>query len=151
MISPWFVHFSLVARVEITRPIQRITYAKSKSYATARREDPNFVPPTSTYARPEAAQIGKLTVSSVDKRQRDDDTTDDRPDAKREKSQGDDSDDEEMEIDEDEENVEHPKPLGMQDRQRVFHDLPVLFPKQLCPRLYNSRLRVYSARIYHRK
>jgi len=90
----------------------RISYAKSKSYATSRREDPNFVPPTSSHARPETAQIGKLTVSSVDKRQRDDDTPDDRPNAKREKSQGDGSDEEEMEIDEDEETVQHAKPLA---------------------------------------
>ncbi|KAG9317525.1 hypothetical protein JVU11DRAFT_1731 [Chiua virens] len=90
----------------------RINYAKSKSYATSRREDPNFVPPTSANARPEAAQIGKITVSSVDKRQRDEDTTDDHPSAKREKSQEDGSDEEEMEIDEDEENVQHAKPLA---------------------------------------
>lgn len=96
-----------------TRPIQHINYAKSKSYATSRREDPNFVPPTSAYSRPEAAQIGKITVSLVDKRQRDDDTTDDHPNAKREKSQGSDSDEEEMEIDEDEENEQHVKPLGV--------------------------------------
>lgn len=106
-------HSSVIHPAEITRPIQRINYAKSKSYATSRREDPNFVPPSSAHARPEATQIGKVTVSSADKRQRDDDTTDARPNAKREKSQGDGSDEEEMEIDEDEENVQHPKPLGM--------------------------------------
>jgi len=89
----------------------RITYAKSKSYATSRREDPKFVPPTSVHARPEVSQIGKLTVSSADKRQRDDDTTDDHPTAKREKPQEDGSD-EEMEIDEDEENVQNVKPLA---------------------------------------
>lgn len=151
MISLWSVASLCDRHAEITRLIQRINYAKSKSYATSRREDPNFVPPTSTHARPEAAQIGKLTVSSVDKRQRDDDTTDDRPSAKREKSQEDGSDEEEMEIDEDEENVQHPKPLGMQDHQQVQHDSPVPFPKHLCLRLYNSRLRVCCARIYPRK
>lgn len=56
----------------------------------------------------------------MDKRQRDEDTTDDHPNAKREKSQGDGSDEEEMEIDEDEENVQHAKPLGMQDSQEVI-------------------------------
>jgi len=89
----------------------RINYAKSKSYATCRREDPNFVPPTSVHSRPEAAQIGKITVSSADKRQRDDDATDDHPSAKRERSQGAGSDEEEMEIDEDDENVQQ-KPLA---------------------------------------
>ncbi|KAG6337353.1 hypothetical protein ID866_1726 [Astraeus odoratus] len=80
----------------------RINYAKSKSYATSRREDPNFVPRTSVHARPEIAQIGKVTVSSADKRQRTEDSTDGQPQAKREKSE-EDSDGEEMEIDEDEE------------------------------------------------
>ncbi|KAH0839995.1 hypothetical protein J3R83DRAFT_955 [Lanmaoa asiatica] len=89
----------------------RINYAKSKSYATSRREDSNFIPPTSVHAQSEAIQRGKITVS-VDKRQRDDDTTDDHPSAKREKSQGAGSDEEEMEIDEDEENVQHVKPLA---------------------------------------
>ena len=112
------MHTFVIARAEITRPLQRINYAKSKSYATSRREDPNFLPPTSSHAQSEATQIGKL--SSIDKRQRDDDTTDDRPNAKRERSQGDGSDEEEMEIDEDEENVQHAKPLGMQDRQEVI-------------------------------
>ncbi|KIK98736.1 hypothetical protein PAXRUDRAFT_823518 [Paxillus rubicundulus Ve08.2h10] len=90
----------------------RITYAKAKSYATSRREDPNFVPPTSVHARPELAQIGKITVSSADKRQRDDGIAEGQPQPKREKSQDDDSDGEEMEIDEDEENAQHNKPLA---------------------------------------
>ncbi|KIJ69997.1 hypothetical protein HYDPIDRAFT_171919 [Hydnomerulius pinastri MD-312] len=93
----------------------RINYAKSKSYATSRRENPEFVPPTSQHARPEVAQIGKITVSSADKRQRDDDTADGQPQPKREKSQEDDSDGEEMEIDEDEENAQQQqqnKPLA---------------------------------------
>lgn len=78
----------------------RISYAKTKSYATARREDPDFVPPTSVHARPEVSKIAKVTVSSVDKRQRTEDSTPDQPQPKREKSQ-DDSEGEEMEIDED--------------------------------------------------
>lgn len=128
MISPWSVTFLCnPPALRSTRPIQRINYAKSKSYAISRREDPNFVPPTAAHARPEAAQIGKITVSSADKRQRDDDTTDDHPNAKREKSQEDGSDEEEMEIDEDEENIQHVKPLGMQVRQEVDHNSPFLF------------------------
>ncbi|PFH46173.1 hypothetical protein AMATHDRAFT_8142 [Amanita thiersii Skay4041] len=71
----------------------RITYAKSKSYATLRREDPNFVPPT-------AANPSSL-VSQSTKRQRDeqDKIGGDKP-SKREKN--DEEDEEEMEIDEDE-------------------------------------------------
>ena len=152
MISLWSVAILSSPALKLTRPVQRINYAKSKSHAISRREDPNFVPPTSTHARPEAAQIGKITVSSVDKRQRDDDTTDDHPDAKREKSQGDGSDEEEMEIDEEDENVQHVKPLGMECRQRVHHgSFLFLFPKRLCRRLYNSRPHVCYARIYPRK
>ncbi|ESK97622.1 spliceosomal protein [Moniliophthora roreri MCA 2997] len=71
----------------------RIDYAKTKSYATSRREDPNFVPPSSTTASSLLAQNG---VASG-KRQREDDTGE-GPQAKKEKS---DSDDEEMEIDDD--------------------------------------------------
>ncbi|KAJ7904462.1 hypothetical protein B0H14DRAFT_2662967 [Mycena olivaceomarginata] len=58
----------------------RIAYAKSKSYATSRKEDPSFVPPTSANA---SALIRK---------------------AKRDKG---DDDDEEMEIDDDEENPQN--------------------------------------------
>ncbi|KAH7908495.1 hypothetical protein BJ138DRAFT_1174154 [Hygrophoropsis aurantiaca] len=80
----------------------RINYAKSKSYATSRREDPNFVPPTSIHARQNAPPTGKITISTIDKRQRDEDTADGQPQPKRERSEEEDSD-EEMEIDDDEE------------------------------------------------
>ncbi|KIM68585.1 hypothetical protein SCLCIDRAFT_1208779 [Scleroderma citrinum Foug A] len=85
----------------------RISYAKTKSYATSRREDPEFVPPTSVHARPDVARIGKFTVSSLDKRQRTEDSADGQPQAKRDKSQDDSDDGEEMEIDEDEEKEQH--------------------------------------------
>ncbi|EGO01960.1 hypothetical protein SERLA73DRAFT_177630 [Serpula lacrymans var. lacrymans S7.3] len=81
----------------------RITYAKSKSYATSRREDPNFVPPTSVHARSNLLQIGKSTISSADKRQRDEEDVDGERKSKRERSEEESEDDEEMEIDEDEE------------------------------------------------
>ncbi|EEB95550.1 hypothetical protein MPER_05461 [Moniliophthora perniciosa FA553] len=71
----------------------RIDYAKTKSYATSRREDANFVPPNSVNASAFLAQNG---VASG-KRQREDDAGE-GPQAKKEKS---DSDDEEMEIDDD--------------------------------------------------
>lgn len=87
--------------------VQRISYAKTKSYATSRREDPEFVPPTSVHARPDVARIGKFTVSSLDKRQRTEDSADGQPQAKRDKSQDDSDDGEEMEIDEDEEKEQH--------------------------------------------
>ncbi|GLB33752.1 putative RNA recognition motif containing protein [Lyophyllum shimeji] len=68
-----------------------IDYAKTKSYATLRREDPMFVPPT--------AANGRVLVSQV-KRQREDETADGERIAKREKAE---EDEEEMEIDEEEE------------------------------------------------
>lgn len=67
----------------------RITYAKTKSYATLSREDPNFVPPN-VNASNAAAQSAK--------RSREEDKGDERQ-AKREKS--DESSDEEMEIEDD--------------------------------------------------
>ncbi|KAG1770071.1 hypothetical protein EDD22DRAFT_117588 [Suillus occidentalis] len=89
----------------------RITYAKSKSYATSRREDPNFVAPTSVHANQDLAMLSKVTVSTADKRRRDEDMADGQPKSKREKSE-DDSDGEEMEIDEDEEPAPQLKPLA---------------------------------------
>jgi U2 small nuclear ribonucleoprotein B'' len=68
--------------------MQHIHYAKSKSYATHRVEDPTFVPPST-------ANASSLST----KRQRDGDVVGDRP-KKREKADG---SDEEMEIDEDDE------------------------------------------------
>lgn len=82
--------------------VQHIDYAKSKSYATLRREDPLFVPPNSVHAHSGAIQNGRITISS-DKRQRDDDTEDGERQSKREKA--DEDDEEEMEIDEDEESA----------------------------------------------
>ncbi|KAF9452501.1 RNA-binding domain-containing protein [Macrolepiota fuliginosa MF-IS2] len=67
----------------------RIDYARSKSYATLRREDPNFVPPSSAHANPLLQQNGK--------RPRDSDAAHAERAAKREKS---DDSDEEMEIEE---------------------------------------------------
>jgi len=67
-----------------------IAYAKSKSYATLSREDPNFVPPNATNAS---------SVLQNGKRAREEDKSDERQ-AKREKA--DEDSDEEMEIEDDE-------------------------------------------------
>ncbi|KDQ64277.1 hypothetical protein JAAARDRAFT_116361 [Jaapia argillacea MUCL 33604] len=69
----------------------RIVYAKTKSYATLRKEDPNFVPPTT----PGASQV------VIEKRVRDENMAIDERASKREKP--DDDDGEEMEIEDDEE------------------------------------------------
>lgn len=68
-----------------------IDYARSKSYATLRKEDPMFVPPT-------AANASAL-VSQNAKRLREDENADGERIAKREKAE---EDEEEMEIDEEE-------------------------------------------------
>ncbi|KAJ6515945.1 hypothetical protein C8R45DRAFT_958173 [Mycena sanguinolenta] len=77
----------------------RITYAKSKSYATSRREDSSFVPPTSANASALILQKGRADK----KRQREEEAVDGERKAKRDKG---DDDDEEMEID-DEEETQH--------------------------------------------
>ncbi|KAG5639009.1 hypothetical protein H0H81_007917 [Sphagnurus paluster] len=76
------------------RPPKHIDYAKSKSYATLRREDPLFVPPNAANA--------SAIVSQNAKRQREDEGADER-NAKREKA---DSDEEEMEIDDDDDTAQ---------------------------------------------
>lgn len=85
------------------RSPQRIDYAKSKSYATLRKEDPNFVPPTSVHANAlaQAQQNGK--------RPHDGDYADAEPSAKREKA---DESDEEMEIEDDDDSAPQSKPLS---------------------------------------
>ena len=85
------------------RTLQHIEYAKTKSHATLRREDPDFVPPTSVHAK--NAPRGQANGSAGEKRPRDDRANDDDArDVKRERTAGsDDDDDEEMEIEDDEE------------------------------------------------
>lgn len=70
----------------------RIDYAKTKSHATLRREDPNFVPPSSVHAN------SLLFNQTNGKRPRDSDVADGERTTKREKS---DDSDEEMEIEDD--------------------------------------------------
>jgi RNA recognition motif-containing protein len=83
-----------------------IDYAKSKSYATLKRDDPNFVPPNSANASQRLLQNERITISS-DKRQRDDeDEDDDEEERQSKREKGDDDDGEEMEIDEDEESAQ---------------------------------------------
>ncbi|KAH9948354.1 RNA-binding domain-containing protein [Amylocystis lapponica] len=77
-----------------------IEYAKTKSYATLQREDPNFVPPTSVHAKNAQAQSAKV-ANGVEKRQRDDRMDEDERQSKREKT-NEDEDGEEMEIEDDE-------------------------------------------------
>ncbi|CCM04060.1 uncharacterized protein FIBRA_06219 [Fibroporia radiculosa] len=74
----------------------RVEYAKTKSYATLQREDPNFVPPMSVHTKNANAQ-----AASSEKRQRDDRMDEDERALKRERAADDDDDDEEMEIEDD--------------------------------------------------
>ncbi|KAF5393782.1 hypothetical protein D9757_000070 [Collybiopsis confluens] len=73
----------------------RIDYAKTKSYATSRKDDPNFVPPGAANA---SALVKNGTLGNDKKRQRDDTDEADRQ-SKRDRAESDD----EMEIDDDEE------------------------------------------------
>ncbi|KAJ7638764.1 hypothetical protein FB45DRAFT_903746 [Roridomyces roridus] len=78
-----------------------IDYAKTKSYATSRKEDPSFVPPTSANASALLVQKGRADK----KRQREEEeTAEGERKAKRDKG---DDDDEEMEIDDEEDKNEH--------------------------------------------
>ncbi|KZP32879.1 RNA-binding domain-containing protein [Athelia psychrophila] len=77
-----------------------IDYAKSKSWATLKREDPAFVAPNSAHATQAAQHAGRITISS-DKRPRDEEMADGERQTKQQKA--DDDDDEEMEIDDEEE------------------------------------------------
>ena len=70
-----------------------------------KREDPNFVPPTSVHARDTISRLGALDAKRPREDRMDDD--DDR-EAKREKN--DDDDGEEMEIEDDEDAGPKPSP-----------------------------------------
>ncbi|TFK55481.1 RNA-binding domain-containing protein [Heliocybe sulcata] len=94
----------------------RIHYAKSKSYATLRREDPSFVPPS-------AAVVHNPGVA--EKRARDEDMNLDERASKKEKA--DDDDGEEMEIDDDEE--------GAQSKQGVPPAASLPSARLLCTNL----------------
>ncbi|KAI0082467.1 RNA-binding domain-containing protein [Panus rudis PR-1116 ss-1] len=79
-----------------------IQYAKTRSYATLKREDPNFVPPTSFHARETMSRLGPGAIGVSEKRPRDDTMDVDERANKKEKAD-DDDDGEEMEIEDDEE------------------------------------------------
>lgn len=81
--------------------LQHIEYAKLKSYATMKREDPNFLPPTSLHAQNTATRLGNGVLGAGDKRSRDQ-MDEDEHDAKKERTD-DDDEGEEMEIDDEEE------------------------------------------------
>jgi U2 small nuclear ribonucleoprotein B'' len=77
---------------------QRISYAKTKSWATLKRENPNFIPPNFANAPKQPP-----APNGTDKRGREAEAVDNERAKKREKASHDDDDAEEMEIDEDEE------------------------------------------------
>ncbi|THG98207.1 hypothetical protein EW026_g3944 [Hermanssonia centrifuga] len=79
-----------------------IEYAKTKSYATMKKEDPNFVPPTSLHAKDTIARLGNGVIGGSEKRPREDRMDEDERESKREKTEEED-DGEEMEIEDDEE------------------------------------------------
>ncbi|KAI0796837.1 RNA-binding domain-containing protein [Abortiporus biennis] len=85
--------------------VDHIEYAKTKSYATLKKEDPNFVVPTSIHVQDTIQRLGGAL--SNEKRQRDVDRMDeDERGSKREKT--DDDEGEEMEIEDDEDSGAKP-------------------------------------------
>lgn len=82
--------------------LQHIEYAKTKSYATLKRDDPDFIPPTSVHAQNTAARLGGELFSNGQKRDRDDAMDEDQRKSKREKTD-EESDEEEMEIEDEDE------------------------------------------------
>jgi len=100
----------------------RISYAKTKSHATSKREDPNFVPPNVAHAGPLSEFNSKFAsgVSLSEKRPREDDGATGR-EAKREKQQ---DSDEEMELeDDDDETAPAPKDTVPPATQQVSAQL----------------------------
>ncbi|KAL5507989.1 hypothetical protein ACEPAH_5607 [Sanghuangporus vaninii] len=91
-----------------------IHYAKTKSYAIRRREDPDFIPPNPVSAQSRLPN-GTLTSNGLEKRNREEDEEDYRQ-SKREKSSGD-EDGEEMELEEDEE-TQQPAPAVPQVQEQ---------------------------------
>jgi hypothetical protein len=67
-----------------------------------KKEDPNYVPPTSVHAQQTVARLGNLAISGTEKRGRDDKMDEDAREPKRERID-DDSDAEEMEIEDEDE------------------------------------------------
>lgn len=94
--------------------IQHIDYARTKSWATLRKEDPTFIPPTS-------ANASQLATRNGEKRQRDEDMSDGEPQAKREKA---DDDEEEMEIDDEEEQASANSKPGLSYHLALMRHLP---------------------------
>ncbi|KAA1466759.1 RNA-binding domain-containing protein [Dentipellis sp. KUC8613] len=85
----------------------RIQYAKTKSFATSRREDPFFVPPTSAFGRA-AAELSQAGANGQQKRGREDEEAADGAARGQKREKAEDSDDEEMEIDDDDEGESKP-------------------------------------------
>lgn len=77
---------------------QHIEYAKTKSYATLQKEDPNFVHPSLSKKSPPASAVNGV---SAEKRAREDDDVDSGRDRKRERS-GNEEEMDEMEIEDEE-------------------------------------------------
>lgn len=79
-------------------PPQHIEYAKTKSYATLQKEDPNFVHPSLSKKPPPPTIINGI---SVEKRAREDDSAEAERERKRERS-GNEEETDEMEIEDEE-------------------------------------------------
>ena len=124
--------------------LKHIDYAKSKSYATLRNEDPDFVPPTAANASALLTQNGKRT--------KDADAGDERQ-AKREKV---DDSDEEMEIDDEEEPPRKNDFCTSCYLRILFKHLLHMFPEKpqlqaASPRKSSSHQLAFCVQIYLKK
>lgn len=82
--------------------MQHIQYAKTKSYATLRKEDPEFLPPNPV--APRLKQTPSALINGAEKRSRDDDGGAEARSSKRERT-GADDDGEEMEMDDEDDSA----------------------------------------------
>ncbi len=118
-----------------------------------KKEDPNFVPPTSLHAKDTIARLGNGVIGGSEKRPREDRMDEDERESKREKTEEED-DGEEMEIEDDEEpgtkgkngGLRHPTMANMVFDVSFNTSLQALFPLS-----YNSLLLSYYAQIYRRR
>lgn len=101
-----------------------------------KREDPNFVPPTSVHAKDTVARLGGAVIGNGEKRARDERMDEDERESKRERTEEED-DGEEMEIEEDEESGTKTKNGGTQHKLSVSSRI-LTSGGIVCPRRHSS-------------
>ena len=85
-----------------------------------KKEDPNFVQPSSIHAQQTVARLGNLAIGGGEKRGRDDGINEDGREAKRERVD-EDSDAEEMEIEDEDDTGKSSGMLRSSDKTSIAH------------------------------